>query len=156
MIMLIISTVMLYQRQTSHIPHLILTSIQNQTLHTAHLHNKVTLVHFWATTCPSCIQEMAQLVKMHHQFSQQGFDIIAVAVQQNSPDFVLDYVKKNPLPFFVTLDTNGEIANTFGGVSLIPTSFLINKEGEIIQKYVGVPDFGLLHQRIRENIKHKF
>lgn len=115
---------------------------------TADLKGKVTLVNFWATSCSSCVQEMPELVHTYDKFKDKGFETVAVAMAYDPPAYVLSYAQTRQLPFKVALDNTGEIAQNWGDVQLTPTTYLIDKKGQIVKRYVGPPDFNALHQLI--------
>ena len=127
-----------------------LTSIAGQKTTMDALKGKVVLVNFWATSCPGCIKEMPMLVDMHKKFSPQGYETVAVAMSYDPPAFVREYVAANRLPFFVTLDTQGELAKAFGDVRLTPTSVLVDKKGMILKRFLGEPDASELSRLISE------
>jgi len=106
---------------------------------------KVMLVNFWATSCTTCVAEMPQIIATHEKFKDRGFDTLAVAMSYDPPAFVANFAQSRKLPFGVAIDNTGEIAGRFGKVQLTPTTFLINKRGEIVKRYVGEPDFAALH-----------
>jgi len=112
------------------------------------LRGKVVLVNFWATSCTTCVHEMPQIVSTHQKFQGQGYETLAVAMSYDQPDYVAGFAKTRGLPFMVALDKTGEAAKAFGQVRLTPTSFLLDKHGNIVKKYVGEPDFTALHQLI--------
>jgi thiol-disulfide isomerase/thioredoxin len=153
LIILLTGILLFYSQKKPQAPKLTFTSVQNQVIYPQDLTNKVILINFWATSCPGCIKEMPQLIKIHQQFANQGFEIIAVAMQYDPPNFVLNYVKKNNFPFLIALDTQGTIAKAYDNVNLTPTFFLLNKKGEIVQKIVGIPDFDHLNKLIANYIK---
>lgn len=109
------------------------------------LRGKVVLVNFWATSCPGCIKEMPDLVSTWQKYHSRGLETIAVAMSYDPPEYVRQFVDKNGLPFIVALDTDGTVAQAFGNVRVTPTTFVIDKQGRIIQQYVGEPDFVQLH-----------
>ena len=111
---------------------------------------KVMLVNFWATSCTTCVHEMPQIVATHEKYKARGFDTLAVAMSYDPPAFVSKFAESRKLPFGVAMDDNGEIARQFGRVQLTPTTFLINKRGEIVKRYVGEPDFAALHALIEQ------
>jgi thiol-disulfide isomerase/thioredoxin len=151
LIILLTLILLSYSQKKAQAPQLIFTSLQNQLITPQTLNNKVVLITFWATSCPACIEEMPLLIKTQQKFAKQGFEIIAVAMQYDPPNFVLNYVKKNHLPFIVTLDSAGTIAKAYE-VTLTPTSFLINRKGQIVKKLVGKLESDTLNQLITKNI----
>jgi peroxiredoxin len=112
------------------------------------LRGKVVLVNFWATSCTSCVHEMPQIVATHEKFKARGFETLAVAMRYDPPAYVINFAETRKLPFGVVIDNTGEIAKSFDQVQLTPTTVLINKRGEIVQRYVGEPDFAALHQLV--------
>ena len=109
------------------------------------LRGKVVLVNFWATSCTVCVKEMPALMATYRQFQGRGFETLAVAMRYDPPAYVVNYVQSRELPFPVAIDNTGEIARRFGDVQLTPTTFVINRRGEIVKRYVGAPDFAELH-----------
>lgn len=115
---------------------------------TADLKGKVTLVNFWATSCTTCVAEMPKVIATYEKYRAQGFDTLAVAMQYDPPSYVVNFTETRKLPFKVAIDNTGSVALAWGDVKLTPTSYLVNKRGEIVKRYVGEPDFAELHRLI--------
>lgn len=111
---------------------------------------KVMLVNFWATSCTTCVHEMPRLIETHHKYRDKGLDTVAVAMSYDPPAYVANFAESRQLPFQVAIDNTGAVAKAFGPVQLTPTTFLINKRGEIVKRYVGTPDFAELHRLIEK------
>jgi len=116
------------------------------------LKGKVVMVNFWATSCTTCVAEMPEMIKTYDKYHAQGLEYIAVAMSYDPPNYVLNFTETRQLPFMVTLDLEGKLAGSFGDVKLTPTTFVIDKQGNIIKKYVGAPEFSELHQLIEKQI----
>jgi peroxiredoxin len=129
------------------------TSLQGQKIAMSDLRGKVVLVNFWATDCPGCVVEMPKLVQTYQKYKSQGLETVAVAMSYDRPDYVLAYTRKNALPFTVALDPTGQLSKAFKDVRLTPTTFVIDKQGHILQRIVGEPDFARLHQLIEQQLK---
>ena len=117
---------------------------------TADLKGKVTLVNFWATSCVTCVAEMPKVVSTYNKYKSQGYDTLAVAMSYDPPSYVVNYTETRKLPFKVAIDNTGAVAKAWGDVQLTPTTYLVNKRGEIVKQYVGEPDFAALHQLIEK------
>lgn len=115
---------------------------------------KVTLVNFWATSCTTCVAEMPQIAATFDRFRSQGYRTVAVAMQYDPPAYVLNFAQTRKLPFDVAIDNTGALARDWGGVQLTPTSYLVDKKGRIVKRYVGQPDFAELHGLI-EKLLHE-
>ena len=111
---------------------------------------KVLLVNFWATSCVTCVKEMPQIVATHRKYAARGFDTLAVAMSYDPPAYVANFAQSRQLPFGVVIDNTGAIANGFGDVRLTPTTYLIDKRGAIVKRYVGEPDFAELHALVEK------
>jgi len=125
-------------------------TLKGEQLSTESLRGKVVLVNFWATSCGSCIAEMPQMVGTFNKYREQGFELVAVAMSYDPPQYVQNYTETRQLPFTVALDTNGSNAKAFGDVQLTPTSFLIDKNGNILKRFVGIPDEAGLNKLIEK------
>jgi peroxiredoxin len=119
----------------------------------AQLRGKVVLVNFWATSCTTCVHEMPQIVATHQKFKPRGYETVAVAMSYDPPAYVANFAESRQLPFAVAIDNTGAVAKQFGDVRLTPTTFLINKRGEIVKRYVGEPDFAALHKLLEKALQ---
>lgn len=134
-------------------PAVTATTLEGKRLNLADLKGKVVLVNFWATSCTTCMGEMPKLTEVHRKYAPQGYETLAVAMDYDPADYVKAYVQKSGLPFTVALDSKGEIAKAFGGVRLTPTSVLIDKQGRIVQTYLGEPDFAKFQALVEDLLK---
>lgn len=97
----------------------------------------VTLVHFWATWCPPCIQETPKLQRLIHDFSgNQGFAVVMVAVADSS-DRVRTFL--GPGSEMVLFDPNWKVANRYG-TDKLPETYLVVR-GQVVRKWVGMTDW---------------
>ena len=117
---------------------------------TADLKGQVTLVNFWATSCVTCVAEMPKLTATYEKYRSRGYDTVAVAMSYDPPSYVVNYAQTRKLPFKVAIDNTGAVAKSWGDVQLTPTTFVVNKRGEIVKRYVGEPDFAELHKLIEK------
>lgn len=117
---------------------------------TKDLQGKVTLVNFWATSCTTCVAEMPKVVATYEKYKAQGFDTVAVAMAYDPPAYVVNYAQTRKLPFKVAIDNTGAVARAWGEVQLTPTTYLVDKHGQIVKRYVGEPDFAELHKLIEK------
>ena len=124
--------------------------LDGSTQTTADLKGKVTLVNFWATSCTTCVAEMPEIISTHNKYKDKGFDTLAVAMSYDPPSYVVNFVESRKLPFNVALDNTGGVAKAWGDVQLTPSTFIVNKRGEIVKSYVGAPNFEELHKLIEK------
>ena len=129
--------------------------LDGQKLSTDQLKGQVVLVNFWATSCTSCVAEMPAIMATHEKYKSQGYQTLAVAMRYDPPASVSNFAQARKLPSGVAIDNTGNIAKGFGDVQLTPTTFLINKRGEIVKRYLGTPDFKALHALVERLLAEK-
>ncbi len=128
------------------------TTLDGKSLSLEQLRGKVVLVNFWATSCPGCVKEMPDMIEAYRDYKDKGFEIVAVAMSYDPPNYVANFVQTRQLPFPVVLDIKGEHARAFGDVQLTPTSFLIGKDGSILEQKLGELDFGKLRAQLDKEL----
>lgn len=130
-------------------PDISIQTLDNQAINIAK-DKKVYLVNFWATSCPGCMKEMPDFVKAykHLQSKSKNFELVAIAMSYDQPEYINNYILQNHIPFKVVHDQQGNYAKAFGGVQLTPTTFIVDKEGKIVQKMIGEQTFEQITQKI--------
>ena len=138
--------------KSSSAPPVTFTTLAGKPIVPGDLRGKVVLVNFWATTCQVCAHELPQIVATYRTYASRGFEVIAVAMPYDRPDWVVDYARREELPFTVALDFEGTINRAFGGIDATPIGFLIDKQEKIVQRIVGEPDFAQLRVTIEREL----
>lgn len=108
-------------------------------LHRTAKENKLVLVNFWATWCGPCRLEMPVFEKIYLERKEEGFEILAISVKEDSK-VVKDYLDKKPVSFPVLLDPDGSVAEQYG-IRAFPTTFLLNSGSEVEQVIEGLDTF---------------
>lgn len=119
-------------------------------INTANLKGKVTLVNFWATSCTTCVAEMPNIIATYDKYKTKGFDTVAVAMSYDPPAYVVNFAETRKLPFKVAIDNTGSVAKAWNEVKLTPTTYIVDKQGQIVKRYVGEPNFAELHALIEK------
>ena len=139
--------------QTNSVKNLNLITISGEKITSQQLLGKITLINFWATDCPGCINEMPGLIETYNQYKDQGLEVIAVAMYYDPPSRVISFTKSNNLPFPVVLDTNKEIISKFNNVKLTPTSIILDKNGYVINTIIGEIDINEFNKNLINLLK---
>ena len=92
------------------------------------------IVDFWDTTCPPCRMEIPGFVSLYNKYKSKGLVIIGAAA--DNPERVKKFVKENKMTYPVGL-AGQKLVDDFGGIMGIPTTFVIDRKGNIVRKYVG-------------------
>jgi peroxiredoxin len=120
-------------------PNVTFNTLSGKQFDTASLKGQVTLVNFWATSCTTCVKEMPMMSEVYSVYAPKGYRMVAVAMDYDTPAFIANFVESRKLPFDVVHDKDGRIAKAFDGTKLTPTSYLIDKQGVVVKRYVGEP-----------------
>lgn len=134
-------------------PPVSFTNLQGQKTSSEQLRGKVVMVNFWATSCSTCVAEMPDMVRTYQKYHDKGLEFIAVAMQYDPPNYVLNFTETRQLPFQVALDVDGGLAKAFDGVRMTPTTFVIDKKGKILKRYMGQPSMEELHKILETALK---
>ena len=133
-------------------PEVTFVNLKGEKISMPSLRGKVVMVNFWATSCSTCVAEMPKMIETYNKYHLQGLEFVAVAMSYDPPNYVLNYAETRQLPFQVALDVQGKLAQSFGDVKLTPTTFVIDKQGKIIKRYVGQPSFKELYDLLEKEL----
>jgi peroxiredoxin len=131
-------------------PALTGTTLSGQPVSTRTYEGRPYLVNFWATSCVTCVKEMPELVNLHREFADRGFEVFAIAMAYDVPEYLQRFVEERALPFQVVHDRSGQWAQAYGDIRVTPTTFLVGPQGEILKRYVGPPDFPYLKRWLEQ------
>ncbi len=109
----------------------------------------VTLVTFFATWCAPCVMEVPHMIELQKEYSAKGFSVVAIAVDQVESSRIAAFVEKMGINYPVMMATD-QVLQDFGGVYGIPTSFMVNRQGEIVKRYSGYIDYSVFVKDIEQ------
>ena len=112
-----------------------LKDVFDNTVSLSDYRGKIVFLNFWATWCPTCVVEMPSMEKLHQQFKDQDFIMIAVNMQESKAQ-VMSFLEKYKLTFTTLLDSNGEVASGFA-IRALPTTLVLDKAGRIMGMALG-------------------
>ncbi len=121
-------------------------SLQGETTTLTKNTHPVTIVAFWATWCPPCLQEIPIFILLHEKYHDQGFRIIGISLDDDSKA-VTQFLKDTSLPYPVVMNTD-RISAQFPEVTAIPTLFILDKDLKIIQEIKGLHSQPFLERQI--------
>jgi peroxiredoxin len=120
-------------------PDFILKDMSGKAVSLSALKGKVVLLNFFATWCPPCRAEMPSFNKLSRALKQRGLEVVAVS-SDRSIDDLKDFLDKNKIDFPVLFDADRATTKKYRVFSM-PTTFLINKNGLIVEKFYGEYDW---------------
>jgi peroxiredoxin len=133
-------------------PDVRFATLAGESFSTADLRGKVVLVNFWGTYCGPCLREMPKVLDTHRKFAPRGFETVAVAVRHDRPEKVAEFARQRALPFKVVFDASGEIAREFGKVRITPSIFVLDRQGRVLMKAVGNPDWAAIQATVERSL----
>ncbi len=133
-------------------PNFSLKDLSGRPVSLSSLKGKVVLLNFWATWCPPCISEMPVFNRLYKEMRSRGLEIVAISADR-SEGYLRDYVSKHSLDFRVLYDEDRSVTKQYKVFSM-PTTFLIDKNGIIIEKFFGEYDW--TDQEIKKKIEKLF
>ena len=116
-------------------------SVSATTQSLSELKGKAVFLNFWATWCGPCRSEMPSMEALYNKYRERGLEVFAVNIMEKE-DEVLSFMEDNDLSFPAALDLDGKVSNSYG-IQSIPTTFLINREGNIVVRLVGSIDWDM-------------
>ncbi len=108
---------------------------------------KVVVLNFWATWCPPCREEIPELISLQTQYKDR-LQIIGVSEDDDPPEKVLQFVQKAGMNYPVVMATE-QVTDAYGGVPALPTSFVIDTQGRVVQRHTGEYPIDTYIQEIR-------
>lgn len=129
-------------------PDFTVTTIGGETVHLSDLQGQTVLLNFWGTWCGPCRREMPEFQDLYSRYSEDGFTILALAVNDTLQD-VIDFKDEFGLTFTLALDTD-DVVNKQYGITSQPSSLLIDADGIILYKSFGIVTEEQLEPLIRE------
>jgi cytochrome c biogenesis protein CcmG/thiol:disulfide interchange protein DsbE len=115
-------------------PAFTLTGLDGKPVSLADFRGKVVVLDFWATWCPPCKREIPDFIESQKTYGPRGVQIVGIALDE--PGKVQAFAQQNGMNYPVLLGTD-EISARYGGIEGIPTTFIIDKTGKIVNKFEG-------------------
>lgn len=139
--------------QRSAAPAATFTTLDGQQIGLQALRGKVVIVTFWATSCSICVEEMPDLAQTYRRYHARGFELIAVAMAYDSPEEVRNFARDRELPFPVVLDSTGALARSFNDTLVVPSTFVIDRNGTLVSSTRGALDFSKLRRYLDASLE---
>jgi peroxiredoxin len=133
-----------FQRYTrpQAVPGFSITDLQGKQVDIREHRGQVLLLNFWATWCPNCRQEGPFLQKLYHQYQSRGLILYRISSKEK-PETIKQFLEKESLNVPVLIDKTGQAERLFG-VWVHPTTYLINRQGLVCYRSMGVFDWTTL------------
>jgi thiol-disulfide isomerase/thioredoxin len=120
-------------------PAFSLPDLEGNRVELSQFRGKVLVIDFWATWCPPCREAIPELVAMKKKYGPQGFDIVGISLDENPARVIPPFVEQFGINYPIVV-ANAEVSTAFGGIFGLPTTFIVDRNGNIAQRYIGYVD----------------
>jgi peroxiredoxin len=120
-------------------PDFALKTLDGKTLRLSELRGKAVVLNFWATWCPPCKVELPWFVDLQKQYGGQGLEIVGISEDEGGKDKVAQFVKEMGVNYTIAVDDDS-VAEKYGDVEDLPTTFYIDRNGKIVEFAMGLVD----------------
>jgi len=122
--------------QFSAAPDFALEDLNGDVIRLSDYKGKVVFINFWATWCPPCRVEIPYFIEMIDEYGDDGFEILGIDLDPRDFAKVPAFVEQEGINYPVMYDTKG-VSNLYGGIQSIPTTFVVNRNGKVVERIVG-------------------
>jgi len=122
----------------SDVPQFSFSSLEGKTVAMKDLTNKVVIVDFWATWCAPCREEIPHLNELYSELKGKGLEIVGISMDTDGTDNVKDFAREFRIQYPIVMGDE-KVAESFGGIIGMPTTFIIDRKGKVAKKYIGLP-----------------
>jgi cytochrome c biogenesis protein CcmG, thiol:disulfide interchange protein DsbE len=132
------ATIIQFVKNPDAAPAFQLNDLDGKPLSLSEAKGKIVLLNFWATWCGPCRAEIPDLVDLQKRYAGK-LEIIALATDEDDPDEVRRFILQSGINYRVAM-VSDEVRRDYGGIAALPTAFVIDPQGRIVQKHVGLND----------------
>jgi len=130
-------------------PAFTVKTLEGKPLKLADLRKRPVVLDFWATWCGPCRASMPHLSTMQTRYEKQGLAVIGMSVDETGAQSVKKYTSGMGVKFTLAM-ANDEVLDAYGPIRQIPTTFFINRKGEIVRRVVGYIDGETMEDYVKE------
>ena len=130
-------------------PDFVLPTLAGDSLRLSELRGQIVVVNFWATWCAPCLEEIPELIALHDALNPHGLTVLGVAIDEEGEVLVRPFAERLSITYPVLLD-DGAVAESYGGVWALPTTYVIDPKGQIMQRVIGLFPVQEMHLEFRK------
>jgi thiol-disulfide isomerase/thioredoxin len=140
-----------FAQKTQKAPNFSLQSSDGKSVDLSKLKGKVVVVNFWATWCPPCRAEIPAFISVYQKYRAKGLEIVGISLDEKGWNVVRPFVEKNKISYPVVLGNN-TVAQDYGEIRSIPTTFIVDRKGNIVDTHVGGMDAASFEAMVKRHL----
>ncbi|MFB3814781.1 MAG: TlpA disulfide reductase family protein [Terriglobales bacterium] len=117
-------------------PNFLLPDLQGDTVELSRFHGKAVVLNFWATWCGPCREETPVLVELQKKYGANGLQVIGIALDDSGKGAIAEFAKQLNVNYPVLIGTE-DVASAYGGILSLPTTFIIGRDGKVLEQIFG-------------------
>ena len=125
-----------------------LTDLTSKLVKSSDFRGHVLILDFWATWCAPCRIEIPHFVQLQKQYGDKGLTVIGVSLDEQGPEVAKKFVKRLGVNYTIVIG-NQKIVEAYGGVYVIPTTFVVDRQGRIVSEHIGYDDKAAFEKEIK-------
>jgi peroxiredoxin len=126
-----------------------LKDLDGKIIHSSDFKGKVVILDFWATWCGPCHEEIPGFIALQKQYGDQGLTVVGASVDEGGVAAVKKFADDLGMNYPVGL-ADDKLQTAFGGIDVIPATFVIDRQGNIVKKHIGFTDKSEFETEIKE------
>ena len=135
-------------------PDFELLNLEGEKVSLSQYKGKIVILDFWATWCPPCRKEIPHFIELQNEYRDKGVEIVGLSLDEGGLGDVAPFAEKFGINYTMLLDGQ-QVAEAYGGIRGIPTTFVIAPSGEIVKRYEGYRDKAVFEEDIRALLDRK-
>ncbi len=120
-------------------PAFSLTDVDGNVVHSSSLRGKPLVINFFATWCPPCREEIPGFVEVYNKYKDRGFELVGISLDDDTGEHLAAFVARHQIDYRI-LRGDSATARAYGGVTALPTTFFIARNGTIREVHIGAVD----------------
>ena len=125
-----------------------LNDLNGKTVKFSDFRGKVVILDFWATWCAPCRVEIPNFIELQKQYGDKGLRVVGVSLDEQGPDVVKKFAKQFGVTYPIVIG-NQKVADAYGGIDAIPTTFVVDRKGRIVSWHMGYDDKAAFEKEIQ-------
>ncbi len=135
-------------------PDFVLSDLQGHTVKLSDLRGKAVVLNFWATWCPPCKAEIPWFIELQKRYGAQGLQVVGVSMDDGDQKDVEKFAAENSINYPVLFGKDS-VADQYGGISYLPTTFYIDRNGVVLNRVFGQAGRDEIEQDVKRAIDSK-